>query len=95
MEAPKCRSIPSCGKRHYGGCTVRPEKKSDEVKVSKADSSAKKKAIRVLDKMVDAVTGVSDICPECGTNLAAQRKSRERRRKWMSDKRAAEKGGLK
>lgn len=33
-----------------------------------------------------------DICPQCGSNLKARRKDRERRRKWMRKQRSEEKG---
>ena len=30
------------------------------------------------------------VCPECGTNLSARQRERERRRKWMANKRKAD-----
>lgn len=102
MDAPKCRL---CQKRHYGACNPRdiesgavaeasglpvaevveklvspPEKKSNSDKVSGKDGAVP------LEEFF-----ARDFCPECGTNLAARDKARERRRDWMRRKRAAEK----
>ena len=58
-----------------------PVKKSDKVKESDSDSTFPDGPIPLEDFIA------RDFCPTCGTNLAAKRKERERRRKYMKDRR--------
>ena len=100
MTPPKCKL---CGDRHYGVCPVSagaeaPGRDGDARDVG-VELPAEKKADAVPDAKVSendtAKSGdkysknySADVCPTCGTNLAARRKERERRREYMKRKRA-------
>ena len=75
MEAPKCRI---CGKREYSHSCGGAESLSN-LPNETTPSSLVVAALKVA-------TG-DDFCPSCGTNLSAKERERERRRKWMKDKR--------
>ena len=59
------------------------EKKSDAVPDAKVSENDTAKSGDKYSKNYSA-----DVCPTCGTNLAARRKERERRREYMKRKRA-------
>ncbi len=70
---------------------MQPEKKSSEGKVSNFDSPDLLIGSDAGAKTVTEVRSEPDVCSECGTNLAAKRKDRERRRRYMKDRRAEKK----
>jgi len=89
MDAPKCRNIPSCGKRHYGECaTSRSASKTERVP---AKSENAPRVMRPADQLPlqDRVTALEQIVDEL---LAGKRKRSEYMKQYMRDRRAREGG---
>lgn len=95
MEAPKCRKIPSCGKRHYGECGGGSGERPDG-----SSRSSQKKKKSVPEKKVKATP---DGSAQADVELLARVESLESRvlelesrkkymRDYMAQKRAEEKG---
>lgn len=89
MKAPKCTV---CGKREWNHTCAGSESLSN---LPAGPEVSSKPGTGVLltaeDEKKMKLVEEPDICPACGTNLKTRRKERERRREWMSRKRAEEK----
>jgi hypothetical protein len=86
MDAPKCKI---CNKRHYGQCAGLDEFS----KYMQASPPEKKEIMAAVVSAAVRREGEKkgDRCPTCGTNLAARRKERERRRLYMRGRRTRDK----
>jgi len=100
MEAPKCRNIPSCGKRHYGECSATSGNAAAaerEPALDEPRGKIKLPAPRipvgsgglVIAELAERVEMLEQIVDEL---LAGKRKRSEYMKQYMRDRRARDGG---
>lgn len=92
MDAPKCRNIPSCGKRHYGDCAESGNAAQTEAEPAQEHVETEARlAPRLVSQLqlMERLEALEQIVDEL---LAGKRKRSEYMKRYMRDRRARDGG---